>query len=75
MNAPMRITVDGCRLRYDRPFWTEIEHTIGLLLAEPDGHLTRIARPDGQANYRAFGVYTLTYETPNGDYPVTLELR
>ena len=71
----MKITVEGSYPGRAEAFWPEIERAIGALVGESDGRLTRISRPDGQANYRAYGQYELTYTAPWSVHHVTLELR
>lgn len=71
----MKITVEGCRPGASDRFWPDIERAIGVLCGEVDGRLTRIARPDGQANYRDYGVYELTYSAKWSEHAVQLELR
>ena len=71
----MRITVEGSSPGRSMSFWTEIERAVGVLCGEPDGKLMRLSRPDGQCNYRAHGVYELTYTAPESEHKVTLELK
>lgn len=71
----MRITVEGSIPGATQEFWSVLEKAIGALLGEAGGGLTRIARPDGNANYRAHGVYELTYSAPWVEHTITLELK
>ena len=73
----LMITVVGGRTDGDGPFWPRIEGAISALLGAEVGDgrgLTRIARPDGSANYRSRGRYELTYETSAREYAITLNL-
>lgn len=71
----MTITVTDCAPGRSEAFWTEIERAIGVLCGEADGRLTRIARPDGNCNYRTYGIYHLTYSAKWSEHTVILELK
>ena len=71
----MRIIVEGSYPGRSESFWTEIERFMGVMTGESVGRLTRISRPDGQHNYRAHGVYELTYSAPWSEHHITLDLR
>jgi hypothetical protein len=71
----LTITVTNSRPMASDSFWPEIERAIGVLTGEADGKLTRIARPDGQCNYRDYGRYELTYTAKWSEHEIVLELR
>jgi len=59
----MTITIDNTRIA---PSWEALQTVIATAL-NLDGRLTRIARPDGQCNYRAHGLYHCTFTPDRGD--------
>ena len=68
----MKITIEGSAV--ETPRWGTIQRVLRELLNDDDGKLTRIARPDGRANYRALGVYELTFVGKDST-DVTLEVK
>lgn len=64
--ADIEITITGVP---QAPKWVDVEQIIRSALGHAAGSLTRIAREDRGANYRARGEYRLEYvpRVPSGD--------
>lgn len=60
----MRIQITGATIA---PTWNTIQRLIRETLNTDTGRLTRIARPDGQCNYRECASYACTFTPETGD--------
>lgn len=70
----MKIVIENCRYA---PTWASLEKVLKEALGDPDGHITRIARVDNGCDYRATGVYKLSWDPRSilgGQFAVSLPI-